>query len=326
MICCVPFTYLSEANLHLLHRLSEHLVVHQPSANPVSGHMNLWVEKGAVTLRWPGNIDGARIRQAAGEFKAWADLHHGDIADIAGFYKSSNGRPPLVNETDPTQIGTQLRRFGRPSAENDEDYLFQACLFLSLAHDYDAQRDMLAQALQSVEKNEQEMFHGLAGDPDEHGDALKIAGTALKKKTEDEPGTYMTDRRVQAWATVACHIPETSWAYITTSRAVFDSLSDRFPGAIVLPPWTIGTSDHPKLNTLFKGLAFEENLASTMEKCAGMGGGPGSDAQLTLCVLADRSPQNAFSELSSKRAAVSSSTSNHAPVNTVFGYIGQRKN
>ena len=138
MICCLPFTYYSDAQLRLLGGLGETLEILFPTKGLVCEHMQPWVEKDALTIKMPSKLDERLLKQTLVAYRNWAELNQGNLDTVAAFFKSNQSPAPLVDETDPTQIRTQIRRFGESDTDRETDGLLHAALFIAMAHDYDA--------------------------------------------------------------------------------------------------------------------------------------------------------------------------------------------
>ena len=138
-----------------------------------------------------------------------------------------------MSELDPTQIRSQIKNFGNDTDSATDDPVFQACLFAALAREYDAHQDALAGELADLRRMERRMFENLAGGAND--DEATDMAVALGAGSEgSDRGLVMTESRIRAWAVLAgCTTPFPS-ACITTSRAVFDSLLDRWPAAAEL--------------------------------------------------------------------------------------------
>jgi hypothetical protein len=238
MICYMPFSYISPERLHRLGALFHRFTVYASAEYLITEPMRRMEKQGMMDIRFARGVDGDRLQRVINEFDAWADLHRGDMASLRDFFKISQGAPPLVNETDATQISTRIRHFETPTGNASGDSLFQAALFLALAHRYDAQQETLGSELGAIQEMEQRMFSRMSGN-DDLAEPLDAHGIAHAKDVpvRSDADFFMLDRRIRAWATLAAADPEPAWAFVTSSRQVLDNLLEDFPEAYQLAQW-----------------------------------------------------------------------------------------
>jgi hypothetical protein len=228
MICCMPFTYVDDRYMRKLTDALGPVSVYGPTPELMPGHMLAWAQKEMLDLRYPEGVQAGHLSRALQEFKVWADLHQGDIADMAGFFKSRKGQPPLVDETNPTSIGDQIRNFSRQASQEPTDPIFRAALFLAMAQEYDQQHDAVAQDMGAVMAMEQVMLARLAGDAQDREEGFYASPAAENSAGSFDTGAFMTARRVQAWAELVCRdgCPQPFTLFVTASPAVFEHLLD----------------------------------------------------------------------------------------------------
>ncbi len=249
MICYVPFTHISDNNVQKMVDALGTLTVYLPAENLAPAHMRTWAEQGALDLRQPAGVDAEKLAGAIREFKAWAEIHQGSISELAGFFKSTQGQPPLVNDTDPTQISNQIRHFGQTAAGGSADPLFRSALFLAMAHEYDQHQDAVDQGLGSVQAKERAMFAKMDSDIEALTGKSTQGDGALRSSAVHEPGLYMTGLRIEAWAELVRRDKPVASLYVTTSPAVFEHLLDALPETKELLTWDLSASgqDQPAL-------------------------------------------------------------------------------
>ena len=112
MISYMPFTVLKESQLKMLFDALGTLTVHSPADAIVPIHMRSWQQQGKLALRHPESVDPEQLLSAIENYKSWADLHQGNIGDMAGFFRTQQGRIPMMDDTNPTQIGHQVKHYG----------------------------------------------------------------------------------------------------------------------------------------------------------------------------------------------------------------------
>ena len=233
MICYMPFTYVEDRCMHKLQHVFGSVAIYNPNPGRLPEHMRIGADQGMLKVRCPRCVQADQLTRAVREFKLWADLHQGNIADMAGYFKSRKGRPPLLDDTSPRAIGDQIRKFGRPASSEPEDPVFQAALFLAMAQEYDFQHDAVNRDLQAVSTMEQAMLTRLAGDPQDEQQGLGAPPGPGNVPDTVDTGAFMTSTRIQAWAELAARdLPQQPFVlFLTSSRAVFDYLLDRFASA-----------------------------------------------------------------------------------------------
>ena len=240
MITYMPFTYISRGHMDAITQGLGPLTVYTPAAVLVPDHMLRFSNADLLDLREPAELAADQLAGALEQFRQWADTHKGNIADMAGFFKSSQGRPPLVDESDPTQITHQIRHFGETKNGRDTVPLFQAALFLAMAQEYDRHQDDVARDLGAVDTMEKKMLTQLSGHGAEPDEDFSGAGGPLAAGRAQASGLYMTDSRIKAWAQLAAADPVPSNLFLTTSHAVMAYLTDLFPDAMPMGCWDMG--------------------------------------------------------------------------------------
>ena len=203
MICYMPFSYIEESNIIKLTAALGPVTVYGPSAGMVPAHMRAWSQKGVLELRHPRTLQSDELERSVYEFKAWAALHQGNIGDMAAFFKSRGTLPPLVEETHPTQIENQIRNFGKPSTRGPVDPVFQAALFLAMAQEYDQQHDAIAHEINTVLSMEKAMMERLSGNSEDGDAGLPEQAASDQRMNSLDPGAYLTEKRIRAWAELA---------------------------------------------------------------------------------------------------------------------------
>lgn len=228
MICCFPFTYLSDTLIDPLTETLGPLMLLQPLEKPVPLHMQKRVDGGILQLFSPADIDGARIEQAIQAFTSWAALHGGKPGDLKRFFQASQGAEQWLQGPPTNEIRAQLRHELRgKTAPQQVDTLFQAAFFLALAHRYDQQQDDVVVDIGSVHSLETRFGEILDGPGDRKTSLGPDLTTSFPNGAAD-PGMFMTAQRLEAWARMAATCEISANLFATTSRAVWELLNDRF--------------------------------------------------------------------------------------------------
>ncbi|MEJ2038704.1 MAG: hypothetical protein P8X55_07185, partial [Desulfosarcinaceae bacterium] len=271
----------------------------------------------------------AALDRILAQYRDWADLHRGNLEAVTGFLSAKQGPAPLVDETDPSQIHTQLRHYGDAGPDQAREQLMQAAVFMAMAHEFDSGQDDVSKELEAVNRTEQQMFKGLAGDADEMGAIFSPAGKARQERSED-PGLFCTDKRVQSWAVLAYAAAPEAFVYLTTSKAVFDTICDAFPQMVPLVAWPLaapGFAEAPPLLseqqvTRLRELANVQDLAAAAEPFPS-DQPPDGQARASLVVhgVSGCSPASALGHLAASGNAPGDMAENPAKANTLFAYL-----
>lgn len=328
MICSLPFTYYTRTFLHVLENLGTPLMMIYPSRRFIGDQMKSGLAQGLLDIRTPAGIDEARLDQVLTEYRAWADLHQGNLEALAGYFKTSRHPAPLVDETDPTQIRTQLSRYGHAGPDSAQQSLMQAAVFMAMAHEFDTHQNALSEELADIGRIERQMFQHLSGDAEDF-QSLPAGDGGAQEESLVDPGLYLTNKRVQAWATLARATVSGSLLFLTTSEAVFDFLCDVFSHAVPLAEWTLrptspqGTG--PLLNeqqvTHLKALARATTFADVAAPSAEQPTDGNLCPRLVVYGLQACSPGAVLSRLAGAFNPSEKDSPAVPGANTLFGYL-----
>lgn len=227
-----PFTDISEPQLSAATAVFGNLLIYQPSSLPSPPPLQAMIDSGAVELRRPVQGDEKRLHALLQEYRQWAELHGND--DLARF-KPRQGEIPFFEDDSPLKIRSEVLRQTRsgPTAPSAADALFQARVFLEIAHAFDRQQQELQQELETIDAHQQAMLRELGGFDDLPVE--KATGVAPLP----DPGDNMTTERLSAWSRLALQAPQADAVLVTGSRAVWDLLADRFPATQILAQWPL---------------------------------------------------------------------------------------
>lgn len=328
MICFMPYINLEEPLLAMLNQTFGKFTVYCPADAIVPDQMRSWQRQGKLNIRCPNGVNAGRLIMAIQNYKAWADLHQGRIGDMAGFLKTQQDRIPMMDDTNPTQIGHQIRHYGESTANESVDPLFMAALFLSMAQEYDEHHQSMIRDMDTVCVLEQQMLQQLSGAlQDENGVGLieKRAG-ALPDHQAVYP--YMTTQRVQAWCRLVFADAQAPLLYLTPSKAAAEHMLDIFPGAVEIGNKILdATSNQSRLspsriretleNLAFNSdpqvLEFDQQIRNRRSK---------NGVQLTLYCLPGVSSFTFLTRLAVREPSVDQAVSKGpGPKNTLIGLV-----
>ena len=218
-----PFTYVSKTVAEALSACFERTVVYQPSRHPLGTDMRARVDQGRLEIRIPVEGDEEKMAAAAKNYRDWVALHQGGALDVL---KTRRNVIPFFEDTAVTRLKADIQKHPREKqAENPQAALFNQRLFLHIAQEFDCQNDLLNQDLAVFDTLEQELVKTMQG---EEGDPPGFMAAARRAVVED-PGLYMPEERLTAWEHLRRLDPETMECFVTTSRAVWEYLSDLAP-------------------------------------------------------------------------------------------------
>lgn len=228
MIAYMPFTHIEEPHLKMLSGVFGAITVYSPAQTLVPEQMEQWAQEELLEIRHPVGVDGERLTTLVREYKAWAEMHQGNLGDVAGFLKSRPERFVLMEETNPSQIREQVRHYGEPPVQAAADPLYDAALFLSLAQEFDRQQYAMDLEMDAVQKLEREMMQQISGDDTDAGVNLPLGITPRVSSRDQSLSPDMLPQRIRAWALLALCGGDASWLYISPSTSVVEHIVDRF--------------------------------------------------------------------------------------------------
>jgi hypothetical protein len=226
-----PLTYLTQKAARRVGACFSNVVVYQAMKAPEE------------TRNFPGfqtvvpvSGDEQSLRKAIESYKAWAELHQGEV--LADF-KARMDEVPFYNENSIAGIKTELLKRSRNESESGpeektapEQALFAARLFLAMAHEHDAGEDQLQEDLKGMKTLEQRLFDELKGETEDLDEELSFAEAIQSAGPEDPVEDFLADRRMAAWVRLALSDSRRTFVYVTPSRAALDFLLDE---ALVAP-------------------------------------------------------------------------------------------
>jgi hypothetical protein len=224
-----PFTHVSPSAAALLGACFSRTAVYQPLSETVSENLRAMAETGRFEVRVPVDTEGEKLRKLLAEYQRWAKLHTGGNLK---FFKTQGGRVPFFDDVSAHHISTDIRqRAAGTAAAPPENPLFDARVFLAVAQEFDGRQGELQDGLAAYREMEQKFLQDLKGEP-EIPDIGLGGGPGLHV---EDPGSHMTEKRLEAFARLAREDAADDRVFITTSRAVFDTVLERIdPSEAVL--------------------------------------------------------------------------------------------
>jgi hypothetical protein len=322
MIHYMPFTYIPEPLVTTLANVFGSVGVCQPLKSLMPEHMRRAVEHGSLRLCPPDAADSATLERAMQAFNAWAGMHRGRPGDLAAFFNSESGQGVLGQES-AQRIRSQILS-GVERGQAHQSPLIQEALFLCLAHQYDQQQDAVRRDIASVVSLEHR-FGLILGEAEEETGPLGPDLAAGRDAASIDPGLYMTERRIHAWARLAQGGQGAEPVYITTSRSVWESLCERLPDAApVLRGYSGSLND--TVGYPDRWASFFSELSQAQDPSAVAGNLPEPNAArgpswvLTVQVLAACPPHRFLSRLHTNQPATLE-PADPMVLNTVLAYL-----
>jgi hypothetical protein len=294
-----PFTYIPESVGKVLAALFGQTVVYQISATKVPDDMQKLVKEGLLDIRIPMGFNGELLDKIYKEYQVWISNHQG--TEIA-FLKTMAHKIPFFDDNTSSQIRAEIKKSSRQIPPKEKPHLlFNAGLFLHMAQEYDRQNEKLSQDLMAIDAMEENVMKDLKGE-ETNDQARTRVHTAIERQ---ESGHYMTAERIAAWASFMLNDPQDSELFITTSRAVVESIIDLAPETqeiIRFDTVSLGADEEDAWgnwrNEFMKTLEVlathprpvtKDNMASPPEV-------PGSKIKvsLSLYVIPDKTPHECF--------------------------------
>lgn len=328
MICYMPFTNIEDALAEKLAGALGTITLFSPAQALTPEHMRGQAQKELLDIQYPAQIRDDQLLNAIDEFKRWADLHGGNISEMAGFFQSQKGIAPMMDDTNPSQIMHQVRHYGENATDDTIAPLFKAALFLAMVQEYDQQHQGIAEDLDAVGSMEKQMLKQLTGDDSSEGKALsRVADSQLFQKDKSQY-PIMASQRIRAWATIAIQNTQPPLLYLTPSQDVVEHVLDLFPKnneAITVGLASSRDETGPsmeQIQKIIKKIAFAgDPEVCELEPPVGSIAPEGNE-RIKLYVLNETAPSAFLSGLSGQelqnKAAL---TPDDGPLHTLIGHV-----
>jgi hypothetical protein len=294
-----PFTYIPKSLGKALSACFRQTAVYQISDTKIPDEMQELVKDGILDIRIPMEINGELLDKVLKEYRAWINTHQGTET---AFLAAMSNKIPFFDENASSQIRADLKKTGKQiPAEEKPDPLFNAKLFLHMAHEFDLQKKILDQDLMDIDVIEEDFMKDLKGEDDDD-QARAVARKALET---GDPGHYMTTERINAWISLMLQDSQASRLFITTSRAVMEHLIDIVPEmveVIYFDAVPMGVDEDEALSSWQDGLMktlemlATENWPVSMDDIENPPEVPGKEnkVSLTIYIVPNKTPHECF--------------------------------
>lgn len=221
-----PFTYISKPVVEALGACFRQTVVYQPSSQNVPEKMRKWEKKGVLDIRVPVKSDENKLDAVLKDYRAWVNFNQG--SEIS-FLKTHAHTIPFFDDTSVLKIREDIKKnaqagqFHKNHAQKETDLLFNSRMFLHVAQEFDIQNREINRDFLLLEAMEQDLIKNLKGE----NETLSMENNLNHTLKTDDPGSYMTSERIEAWGHLLRHDQEISGVFITSSRSAFEHLIDK---------------------------------------------------------------------------------------------------
>jgi len=325
-----PFTYIPESLGKALAACFGQITVYQISGEKVPEDMQHLVKDGILDIRIPMDINGKLLDKIYNDYRVWIDTHQGTEVT---FLKTMAHNIPYFDENASSQIRAEIKKTTRQiSAQEKPDPLFNAGLFLHMAQEYDFQNERLFRDLMDIDAMETNFLKDLKGEEDDI-QSRTLTHRAVEIK---DPGRYMTEERLAAWASLILKDPRDFGLFITTSRAVVEHMVDILPEINRIHRFDTLVTGDEKDNTW---VSWRREFMGSLEMLAARSrpdgtddmppfpeaSGPKTNISLTLYRVPEKTPRECFSGFVETHALHDDSIRTSPPFkNTLIGLVEGR--
>jgi hypothetical protein len=212
-----PFTFVDEAAASRVGAWFEQMALLVPAAGPTDRFLAPGLDPdGWRIIALPG--DETTLEHLETDLRQWADLHSG--ADLVSLLADREDASPFAALPAVQRLRSDIQAGvrGRTAAALP-DPLLTARVFLRLAAGLDRDRAAVREQIATLAGLEREMHAELRGQPSD-------APLDLSASTDEDPGAFLTERRLAAWGRLALATGIQTQIFVTDSPAVITTLSD----------------------------------------------------------------------------------------------------
>ncbi len=143
-----------------------------------------------------------KIKQQVLSFQQWADIHQGSANRLKVVFDKN---PWLSDPDNTTGIIAQIRSTApaTPDKGSDQDSWMESLLLLELFRMVDQENESIHSRLEQVHQKQKALFASLRGEISQKEPDQKKQGEKICH--EQEPGAWMTEKRIFSWWKAAMH-------------------------------------------------------------------------------------------------------------------------
>ena len=224
-----PFTYISEPVLEAISPFFRQVVVYQPSSLNIPESMQKLANSDLLEIRIPVKGDENKISNILKDYKTWANIHQGSGG--MAFFKTNPDMIPFFDDLSTSQIKADIKKKREKyQAEEKQDSLLNARIFLHIAQEFDIQNWEIDKDLLLLEEKTLNLIDNLKGE-----DELSFKGNDIEKALKiDYQSDYMTLDRIIAWTHMLQYDQDVSGLFITHNRSAIEHLVEKTPEAKIV--------------------------------------------------------------------------------------------
>lgn len=302
-----PFTHISQSQLKtvltVFKRISYFPII------PVSEVAGKKKEEDARTGVFPVIQNPERMAAAvrkADEYAQWAALNRGNERNLKTLLKED---PYFKSDTDISTLkshllkGVSKQESIKKTADMNE-ILLQAMVFLRISQVLDGERETIREQFESLKRSENRLMDTIKGSLLEE-DILQEDPHGHEDQERDEPGEYLTAKRIHAWFTFFkqngyVKLFNTKPILVTTSEAVFEyivSFDKKSVNALDIDNIKVHENNCVRKNSwqtsfyTFVQSALE-NKAGQIDRITGSEDGCAVNARIRLYLLSGENAEN----------------------------------
>ncbi len=255
-----PFTFMPESTLSRLNSFFKEIIVYQASQEMIPDRLKQMAVDKRIDIRVPVAIDEIKLKAVFKEYSSWAELHKKNRMSPGIDFMSKMQETPFFSNISVSRIKDQIKGRKEKNIESksqkevvsEQDITLNAEVFLAMAQEYDIQNYDISQDLTIYNTLEGEMFQELTGK--DHKPLLPNPKAGLFRSTQ--AGSFMTDKRIKTWSSLALHDPDLTGLFITDSPVVLEELLDKVPNVRKYIKYSVATPETASLK--FDSAYFEQ--------------------------------------------------------------------
>ena len=229
-----PFTFMPESTLRKLNSFFKEIIVYQASQQMIPDQLKQMAADKRIDIRVPVIKDETKLKAIIKEYSSWAELHKKNRMSAGIDSTGLMQETPFFSNISVSQIKDQIK--GRKEkdiefksqneADCEQDIILSARVFLAMAQEYDIQNYDVSRDLTIYNTLEEELFQELTGK--DHNPLPANSNAGLFRSSE--AGSFMPEKRIKTWSSLALHDPDlTGLLFITDSAVVLEEVVDKVP-------------------------------------------------------------------------------------------------
>lgn len=262
-----PFTFMPESTLRKLNRFFKEIIIYQASQQMIPDQLKQMAADKRIDIRVPVIKDETKLKTIFKEYSSWAELHKKNRMSAGIDSTGMMQETPFFRDISVSQIKDQIKGWKEKNIESrsqneadcEQDITLSARVFLAMSQEYDIQNYDVNRDLTIYNTLEGELFQELTGK--DHNPLPVNANAGLFRS--NEAGSFMPEKRIKTWSSLALHDPGLTGLFITDSAMVFEELLDKVPTFGKYIEYTAATS---KAASLKQDSAYLEQVSTALSE------------------------------------------------------------